>query len=144
VETIDRKTIILAFLAGLATILLPICGALWEVFNDPMLKPDGSVDNGAERGAGVFLSIFVWPLLLFSTFYFLLLAAYSIKNNVFSARRLFVGSLLSCICLALVVSAFFYKSGIAFQVKVFLMSLLACIVGVAPGTLTLWGGHKNA
>jgi hypothetical protein len=106
-ESIEKKTIILAFFAGLATLLLPVCGALWEIYNDPILRADGSVDDGAERGAGIFLYILVWPMLLLSIFYFLLLAMYSIRNNVLVVRRLFICAFLSCACIAFVVSAFF-------------------------------------
>ncbi|TVZ39038.1 hypothetical protein P886_3425 [Alteromonadaceae bacterium 2753L.S.0a.02] len=143
-DSIGKRTIIAAFLAGAASLILPICGALSVILDDPVYRPDGSIADGAERGAGVFLYYFIWPMLLISIFYFLMLAAYSVKDKVLIVKRLTVGALATCFCLSVIISAFFNSNGLLFQVKTFLIALTALVVGIAPGSLTLWLGHRHA
>jgi len=100
------------------------------------------VDDGAERGAAVFLYALVWPALAMAAAYFILLSSYALMAGKLVAKRLFGGALASCVFLALLAPVLFSQYGAAFQAKASAASLGLAFVFQLPGLLTLLLGHR--
>jgi hypothetical protein len=109
-----------------------------------LLRPNGAIDDGAERGAAIFLTILIWPFFFLSFLYYLLLASYSFRRIQNVKWAIVKGTIASCIIFSFVVCLFFYSSGIRNMAIAFIMTFLLSMLCAIPGSLLLISRAKSA
>ena len=71
-KAIANRTVSI-FAAAVVAVSLPILYAIWEMNNAPVIRADGTIEDGAEKGAYLFVHHQAFPLFfILLAFYFLL------------------------------------------------------------------------
>ncbi|WP_020407831.1 hypothetical protein [Hahella ganghwensis] len=139
----QSKIVLLAVGAALASLLFPILFCLWEFFNEPVLRPDGIIDDSAERAAVIVLTSMVIPLFFILFLYYWLLTFYSYRNKGRERHSIVKVIGITCLILSLIVGITTHNSGILKQLSAFLLTLLSTSVMAIPGGLVLMLGIKK-
>ena len=130
-----RKFIYCSF-ASLVALLPLIAMSLVTIFGAPEVMPDGSIRDGAQRGAGIFLYFFALPLLAIFFVYHLCVTL-AANNSPRPIRIIFLSCFLTSVVLAVIFALFSYNSGLVFQFKMLLFIFISSVVCLFPAASVL-------